>query len=132
MCAHASANAKGSYGCEVWINTKVPFLYINDVGVFATRENVSIKYIDPRILIIVVSIRALKIFVVCAHAPHSLDETRAKWWTKFVNVVKIHTKGAVNIYFGIDANTTSARSVTPGVDVFGRSMKHSPDAEKWC
>ena len=86
ICAASAADAKGNYGCEVWLSIQHSFTQ-NYFDVPAL-ENVRIICAEPRFLAVHVILTVCKFIAVSAHAVWTIDdpdhlEACIKWWKKF-------------------------------------------------
>ena len=123
----ASAADNGSYGCEIWISKKRPFFTSNGHKTFIQHHNVTIIVAEPRLLIISVRIKHIKILIISAHAPHSANEDRKAWWLHFKSTILSLSKRFANMYIGIDANTSFGKHLAAATGQVGNSFKPTKD-----
>ena len=77
----SSAAEKGAYGCEVLMSCHLPFAFRGESPVYIGIDDVSVVYRTPRCLIALLGSRALRVAIVCAHAPHSKVAECRLFWT---------------------------------------------------
>ena len=70
----------GNLGCEVWINTCIPYGTDPETGkeLFMTKRNIHVITHTLRLLLIAISASGLKILVCSAHAPTTCAKLATK------------------------------------------------------
>ena len=116
----ASAACNGDHGCEIWINLSIPFCRRGDKKIFLTRDDVTVVFSDPSLLIVRCCADNVDFYVISAHAPYCKSDTVAgdaclKWWSDFsINVSTTCIKG-IPIFVGIDGNHSVFSDASTGI-----------------
>ena len=121
-----SAAEKGSYGCEIMISCDLPFAH-NDKGpLYVGVDDVSVVFRSPRCLVVLVSCTALRVAVVCAHAPHSKVEASQLFWNELRGAVMSFVPAGCEILTCADVNGVIAPFASSAVGDTAASSATSP------
>ena len=102
----SSANSKGAYGCEIWINSNKPIALLRNKPVFLEKSHLTLLAAEPRLLVVGISHPQLSLLLVSAHVPHLNSDDRVPFLSHMHHTLDIYTHKFSNTYIGIDANTT--------------------------
>ncbi|CAE7405639.1 unnamed protein product, partial [Symbiodinium sp. CCMP2456] len=91
----APCDKGGHFGVQLWLRKAAGW----------DRTSFAIVHADPRVLIVVCTIRGVKLVLVCAHAPTSVtgDEAIGSWWSHLTRLLAKVPKVCAPLLF-IDAN----------------------------
>ena len=111
----ASAADSGSYGCEVLISMRLPFAHDGAKPVCITQDDVSVVFDSPRCLIVLLCSRAIRLAIVCAHAPHSSAALADDFWDVVRASVLSLVPSVYQILVCADVNGVLAPLASPAV-----------------
>ena len=98
------STAKGTHGCELWINLRIPVATHVQTKYYIRALDCSVMHADPTRLIVRVSSSALRVMCIVLHAPHMEREGEVEpWWSTTIQLLVELCTGWSKIVF-IDAN----------------------------
>jgi len=136
LVAASASTVDGDYGCEIWINTRVPFLQCSygderpPTKHYVTYDDITCIVVEPRLLCARVHMQGCSFVIMCAHAPHKNGKARDQWWEHFVCTYNtLHNKYA-NVLVCIDANVSfcGASGTSMAVGPVGKAKARSAHA----
>ena len=92
-----SAADKGSYGCALLINKKVPYGTNDSVEIFISREHITVSLAEPRKLVVNIDAPYFSCVVFVFHAP--CDDSQKVWFVEAAKTVKQFSVGKPSFLF---------------------------------
>lgn len=112
----SSAGTFGHLGCDVLINTRVAWYSSNCRSIKISRDNVTIVFAEPRILIVCVTERHFVLYIVSAHAPYvGCEDSFSDWWKHFSKILTSKCREEAPVIVCIDANYKCYANVSEGI-----------------
>ena len=126
-CAITSgATHRGTHGCELWINTRIPFASVGGQKVFFQPRNAAVVAHSPTYLYVAIRMHGFVLDCVVAHAPHGRPDPRVAevWWERFAAIVLRRRTCGIPVVVLVDAN---ARLGSTGSESVGTCCAQAED-----
>ena len=106
----ASGACKGHHGTELWINLRQPYAYVLGKPQFFHRRHFTVRYADPRTLLVSIDAPFLNALILVGHGPQSGQtlSDREQWWHSCGELCTKHKASANQYLFALlDANAAA-------------------------
>jgi len=121
-----AADAAGAYGCEMWVNTQLPFAYRHGKPIHVKRDDITPVVMTPRLLLVRLLSSVVDAYICVAHAPWHGSDGCADWWNDFKIALCKHVKPNAAVIVCADPNMQLAEQHEPAVGSLGvcRDSEH--------